>query len=294
MVTEAAERTPFAGYAARITKAPNWHGLVAWDMLFNSLSSGLFLTAALGELAAPHLFARIARVAYPVALAFLIADLVCLVLDLGDSWRFHHMLRIFKPSSPMSLGTWCLTVYSLPLAIAAALSLLGIDTPALEWVRKLAVILAIFPAFGVAVYKGVLLSTTAQPGWRDGRWLGGYLTSSAFVLGFVQMLLLALVLGEARARDVARIGLVVLLLVNLVLLLLLAIDLRGVLARVCSPAKLAKLAVIGLVGETLIPIALLLSGNWAFPELVAVLLLLAGGLMTRFEVVRLPHQAAEC
>jgi Ni/Fe-hydrogenase subunit HybB-like protein len=252
------------------------------------------LTAALGELAAPHLFARIARVAYPVALAFLIADLVCLVLDLGDSWRFHHMLRIFKPSSPMSLGTWCLTVYSLPLAIAAALSLLGIDTPALEWVRKLAVILAIFPAFGVAVYKGVLLSTTAQPGWRDGRWLGGYLTSSAFVLGFVQMLLLALVLGEARARDVARIGLVVLLLVNLVLLLLLAIDLRGVLARVCSPAKLAKLAVIGLVGETLIPIALLLSGNWAFPELVAVLLLLAGGLMTRFEVVRLPHQAAEC
>ena len=65
-----------------------------------------------------------ANTAYPIALVLLFADLVCLVLDLGDPLRFHHMLRVFKPSSPMSLGTWCLTIYSLPLTVAAALSLL--------------------------------------------------------------------------------------------------------------------------------------------------------------------------
>ncbi len=26
-----------------------------------------------------------------------------------------------------------------------------------------------------AAYKGVLLSTNARPGWKDARWLGGYL-----------------------------------------------------------------------------------------------------------------------
>src|SRR6516164_11354556 len=165
-----------AGYADReVTKAPEWHGLVAWDMLFNGLTTGLFLTAALGELAAPEVFTRVAKAAYPLALVLLLADLVCLVLDLGDPLRFHHMLRVFKPTSPMSLGTWCLTVYSFPLTVAAALSLLPGEWPALEWVRKVAVILALLPALGSAAYKGVLLSTNAQPGWREARWLGGYL-----------------------------------------------------------------------------------------------------------------------
>jgi hypothetical protein len=292
MVTEALQREIVTGYAARITKAPNWHGLVAWDMLFNSLSTGLFLTAALSEFAAPHLFETSVKIAYPIALALLLADLASLVLDLGDPRRFHHMLRIFKPTSPMSLGTWCLTVYSFPLTIAAVLGLLPGDMPALEWVRKLAVIVGIIPAFGVAVYKGVLLSTTAQPGWREARWLGGYLTSSAFVLGGAEMLLLAIFLGEERARDILRVGLIVLLLVNLIVLFLLAADLRRVLAHDYAPAEIARLAVIGVVGETLIPIALLL-GNRALPELVAVLFLLAGGLATRFAIVRLPHRVAQ-
>jgi hypothetical protein len=43
-----------ATYADRlVTKAPNWHGLVALDVLFNNMSTGLFLVAALGELVAP-------------------------------------------------------------------------------------------------------------------------------------------------------------------------------------------------------------------------------------------------
>src|SRR5262245_65350072 len=74
------------------------------------------------------------------------------------------MLRVFKPTSPMTLGTWCLTVYSLPLTVAAALSLLPAGGPALEWVRKAAVALGVLPALGSAVYKGVLLSTNAQLG----------------------------------------------------------------------------------------------------------------------------------
>ena len=142
------------GYQDRpITKPPDWYGLVAWDMLFNNLATGLFLTAALAELAAPEVFTPLAKVAYPIALVFLLADLACLVLDLGDPSRFHHMLRMFKPTSPMSLGTWCLTVFSLPLTVAALLSLLPGSTP-LEWTRRAVVVLGILPALGSAAYKG--------------------------------------------------------------------------------------------------------------------------------------------
>src|SRR5690242_13973443 len=105
MPTDARAQHNGTGYSAReVTKAPEWHGLVAWDMLFNNLTTGLFLTAALGELAAPEIFTRVAKAAYPLALVLLLADLLCLVLDLGDPLRFHHMLRVFKPTSPMSLG----------------------------------------------------------------------------------------------------------------------------------------------------------------------------------------------
>src|SRR5919106_115551 len=174
-----------SGYATGpVTKAPAWHGLVAWDMLFNGLTTGLFLVAAISELVASDVFTSVAKAAYPVALVLLLVDLLFLVLDLGDPLRFHHMLRVFKPSAPMSLGTWCLTIYSLPLTVAVVIGLL--------------------PALGSAVYKGVLLSTNAQPGWKDARWLGGYLTSSALMLGCAEMLVLSILMGHASAAAMLR------------------------------------------------------------------------------------------
>ena len=108
-----------------VTKVPGWHGIIAWDALLNGMATGLFLAAAIGEFAAPAIFLRVAKVAYPIALVLLLVDLGLLVLDLGDPLRFHHMLRTFKPGSPMSLGTWCLTIFSLPLTAAAGLSVLA-------------------------------------------------------------------------------------------------------------------------------------------------------------------------
>lgn len=47
-----------------MTKAPDWHGLVAWDMLWNGLATGLFLVAGISELAAPEVFGSVARIAF--------------------------------------------------------------------------------------------------------------------------------------------------------------------------------------------------------------------------------------
>ncbi len=290
MSTDARAQLNGAGYAAEpVTKPPEWHGLVVWDLLFNNLTTGLFLTAALGELLAPEALTPVAKVAYPLALVLLLIDLACLVLDLGDPLRFHHMLRVFKPTSPMSLGTWCLTIYSLPLTVAAALSLWPAGGPALEWARQAAVILGLLPALGSAVYKGVLLSTNSQPGWRDARWLGGYLTNSALLLGCAQMLVLAALLGQERAAALLRPALVLLLVLNLVPLCLVVGNLRPALSRVCTPRQLGRLAALGVGVGTLVPLVLLLVGGSLLPVLTAVLFLLLGSLALRFAIIRLPH-----
>src|SRR5262249_45364046 len=162
MATDARAQLNGGGYAAEtVTKPPDWHGLVAWDLLFNNLATGLFMAAALGELLLPEAFTPVAKAAYPLALVLLLVDLGRLVLDLGDPQALHHMLRVCKPSSPMSLGTWCLTIFSFPLTVAAALSLLPATWPGVEWGRKAAVVVAFLPALGSALYKGVLISTNS-------------------------------------------------------------------------------------------------------------------------------------
>jgi Ni/Fe-hydrogenase subunit HybB-like protein len=296
--TDPARPPTDTGYAGRLmTKAPNWHGLVAWDALFNNLTTGLFLVAALAELASPSVFGGVARAAYPIAFVILLADLVCLVLDLGDPLRFHHMLRVFKPTSPMSLGTWCLTVYALPLTVLAMASVLallrvqGAAATALEWARRPAMITGLVPALGAAVYKGVLFSTTAQPGWKDARWLGGYLASSAVMLGTAQLLLLSIVLGQAGATPALRTALVLLILLNAASLGLVISGLRAILAGAHRRTALGRLAFLAVGGGILAPVGLLALGG-PIPITTAVLLVLSGALLIRTEIVRLPHLVA--
>jgi len=290
MSTDARLQLNGAGYAAAtVTKPPEWHGLVAWDLLFNNLTTGLFLTAALGDLLAPEVFTPVAKVAYPVALVLLLTDLACLVLDLGDPLRFHHMLRVFKPTSPMSLGTWCLTIYSLPLAVAAALSVLPAAGPGVEWGRKVAVVLGLLPALGSALYKGVLLSTNAQPGWRDARWLGGYLTNAALLLGCAELLTLSVLLGQERATAVLRSALGLLLVLNTLGLCLLLADLRAALAQIYTPGQRWRLGLLTLGGGSLAPLVLVLVSGSPPVLLAAVLLLLLGSLAIRFVIIKVPH-----
>src|SRR5271163_684356 len=280
-----------SGYANMpVTKVPAWHGIIAWDALLNGMATGLFLAAAVSELAAPAVFIRVAKVAYPVAFVLLLVDLGLLVLDLGDPLRFHHMLRVFKPGSPMSVGTWCLTIFSLPLTAAAGLSLLaelGID---FEWARILAVVAGLLPGFGSAAYKGVLLSTNAQPGWKDARWLGGYLTNSALLMGCAELLVLSALMGQPQATAILRTAFIVLLVLNVIPLGLLFANLQPTHARLYTREQQWRVGVLIAAG-TLIPLGLmLLNGDLLF-ILVAVIFLLAESWAVRFVYVKIPHTA---
>jgi hypothetical protein len=271
-----------------VTKVPGWHGIIAWDALLNGLATGLFLAAAISELVAPAVFMRVAKVAYPVALALLLVDLGLLVLDLGDPLRFHHMLRVFKPSSPMSLGTWCLTVFSLPLTAAAGFSLLAELGWDFEWARLTAVVVGLLPGFGSAAYKGVLLSTNAQPGWKDARWLGGYLTNSALLMGCAELLVVSSLMGQTQAVAILRTAFIVLLALNLIPLCLLFANLRPAHALLYTREQQWRVGALIAAGA-LIPLGLmLLKGDLSF-ILIAVIVLLVESWAVRFVYVKIPH-----
>jgi hypothetical protein len=288
-VTGLPQKGAETGYAGMtVTKVPGWHGMIAVDALLNGMATGLFLVAALSEFAAPAAFLRVAKVAYPIALLLLLVDLGLLVLDLGDPLRFHHMLRTFKPGSPMSLGTWCLTIFSLPLTAAAGLSLLALVGYDFEWARIGAVLLGLLPGFGSAAYKGVLLSTNAQPGWKDARWMGGYLTNSALLMGCGELLVLSSLTLQAQASAILRIAFMVLLVLNVIPLALLFADLRPAHARLYTTGQQWTVGALIAAG-TLIPLALMLFNGGLLFGLVAVIVLLAQSWLIRAVYVKIPH-----
>jgi formate-dependent nitrite reductase membrane component NrfD len=113
-----------------------------------------------------------------------------LIADLGRPDRFHHMLRIFKPLSPMNLGAWTLTGFT-PLAFARAAShasdtgLLHGPLRALTRLvpRRLTELAGCLLGLTLAGYSGVLLGATNVPLWAKSKLLGGLFMASAMSSG---------------------------------------------------------------------------------------------------------------
>ena len=114
-----------------------------------------------------------------MALAALLPSPPLLIMDLGRPERFYNMLRIFKPRSPMSMGTWCLTTFGGLGSAAVAADLLGRVTTA----RRLGAANAIVGGY-LGSYTGVLLASTAVPVWARSRlFLGPIFVSTATLTG---------------------------------------------------------------------------------------------------------------
>jgi formate-dependent nitrite reductase membrane component NrfD len=97
-------------------------------------------------------------------------SLVALVHDLGRPARFLNMLRVFKPTSPMSVGVWVLFAYA-PAATAAALGELAGTGELARRIRPVASAGTAGAALlgpAVASYTAALVATTATPAWHEG------------------------------------------------------------------------------------------------------------------------------
>jgi hypothetical protein len=186
----------------------------------------------------------------------------------------------------MSLGTWCLTAYAAPLTVLALLSVVPVGA-GLEPLRWINLVVGLVPALGTAMYKGVLFSTTAQPGWGRARWLGGYFANSALLLGAVELLLLAMWLGQPTAAAALRLGSMLLLILNAVTLALLLGELSASLSQARGTRGFTVIGAV-VLAAIIVPLVLLAVGG-PLAKVGAALLVLLGAVVIRSEIVRLPH-----
>jgi formate-dependent nitrite reductase membrane component NrfD len=167
----AVPRANFRSYYGRpILKQPAWEWKIAAYLFAGGLSAGSAMLAAGADVTGRPGLRRVSRLG---ALASIMASMYFLVADLGRPERFHHMLRVAKPSSPMSMGTWILTAYGPGAGLAGAAEMMpkwlqrSLTGRLVSWLARPAGLWAAGTAPGVASYTAVLLSQTAVPAWHE-------------------------------------------------------------------------------------------------------------------------------
>jgi formate-dependent nitrite reductase membrane component NrfD len=153
----------FTSYYGRpVIKEPSWEAPDVPGYLFlGGLAGASSVLAAGAQLSGYRELASVAKVS---ALGAIGLAGVALVHDLGRPGRFVNMLRVFKPSSPMSVGSWLLTAYG-PVAGAAAVSEVTGILPKAGTAATLGAGL-LGPA--IATYTAALICDTAVPAWHAG------------------------------------------------------------------------------------------------------------------------------
>ena len=130
---------------------------------------------------------------------------VLLVADLGRPERFWHMLRVFRPSSPMNVGSWVLAGFGTASAGAAVLG--RSRSRQLRFLGDAAGLTAGVLGLPMAGYTGVLLGATAQPAWWHARrWLPRLFVASAASAGAGALELIPMSPAEERAVRTFAIG----------------------------------------------------------------------------------------
>ena len=149
-------------YGLPVLNKPVWSPLdIAGYLFLGGLAGASSVVAAVAEVQAQDELARVAKVGAGSAA---VLSLMGLVHDLGKPSRFVNMLRIFKVTSPMSVGSWLLAAYA-PSALTAAASDV---TGRLKPVGAVATGGAALLGPAVASYTSALISDTAVPAWHDG------------------------------------------------------------------------------------------------------------------------------
>jgi formate-dependent nitrite reductase membrane component NrfD len=157
-------------------KPPVWTWEVPVYFWTGGMAAGASFVALACDLVGDAPSARVAR---RVVLGALAASPPLLILDLGRPSRFYNMLRIVKPRSPMSMGSWCLTAFGALGTGAVGADVLGRHRTA----RALGAANAVVGGY-LGSYTGVLLASTAVPLWARSRlFLGPIFVSTAVLTG---------------------------------------------------------------------------------------------------------------
>jgi hypothetical protein len=149
-------------YGRPILKEPVWKQEIPWYLFTGGLGGASAVLSAAARITGNERLAR--RSIYIGAASDAVSPLL-LIADLGRPERFLNMLRVFKVTSPMSVGSWILAVSSSASSLSAFLH-------AIRRFRRIsdaARAVAAGSGAPLAVYTGTLFSDTAIPVWHEAR-----------------------------------------------------------------------------------------------------------------------------
>jgi hypothetical protein len=153
---------PRSYYGRPVVKPPVWTPEVPWYFFTGGLTGAAGTLALAAEWRGNERLAWSARV---VAVSAGTVSPALLISDLGRPERFLNMLRVFKPTSPMSVGSWLLAVAGTSNGLAAAWKLFGL----FERLSVPARLAAGLTGPPMTTYTAALLANTAIPVWREAR-----------------------------------------------------------------------------------------------------------------------------
>jgi hypothetical protein len=191
----------FGSYYGRpVLKEPAWTLEVPWYFFVGGMAGASAPLAVAARVAGND---RLARSAVTVAGAGVAVGVPLLMSDLGRPERFHHMLRVFKPTSPMSMGSWVLAAMG-PAAVGAAVSdRFGI----LPGLGRTAEVVSGLLGPVLCTYTGVLVANTAVPVWHEaGRELPLVFAGSALASAGAAATVLTPAADAGPARRLAALG----------------------------------------------------------------------------------------
>jgi hypothetical protein len=186
-------RAEFRSYYGRpVLKEPVWRSPEVPGYLFlGGLAGASSVLAGFAQATGNRELARAAKAGAAAAISL---STVALVADLGRPERFLNMLRVFKVTSPMSVGSWLLAGYAPAAGAAAACAVTGrlprAGAAATVWAAVLG------PA--IATYTAALICDTAVPAWHEGHREMPYLFAGSAATAAGGLGLLAVPAGPAR------------------------------------------------------------------------------------------------
>jgi formate-dependent nitrite reductase membrane component NrfD len=199
--------------------SPEWTWYILGYFFLAGLAGGSYFLATLLRYWGTPADEPVARLGFYVAFPAVALCPLLLTLDLTEPLRFWHMLvnttpgdvgLNFKSESPMSVGVWALSAFSVFVVVSFLDALVRDGKLGLPLARRLSTLLSaefgrvwhvLGSAFGlfVAGYTGVLLAVSNQPIWSDTWALGGLFLASGLTGSAALLLLLTHYRRDAEA-----------------------------------------------------------------------------------------------
>ncbi len=189
-------------YEHAVLKEPVWVWSIAvYFFVGGAAGAAAVLGAAVQALGGKRVDNLVKRCHW-LAAGGMIMSAFLLIYDLGRPERFLNMLRIFRPTSPMSIGSWVLTAAG---GLTSAAALLTGQRGFLRRVGNLAGYASSLPAAIVTGYTAVLITNTAVPLWQAVRFSLPFLFTSSGIASAAALLDL-FKLNAHEQKIVARFG----------------------------------------------------------------------------------------